>query len=84
MKFRGEPRAYVPQPGDLMVYTDKNVFWEITHDLAGAFQPHGSGVVVAQPDGSLGILEAGPNDCLQVHVLDMLRSWSSKRSSTLA
>jgi hypothetical protein len=72
LKLRGEARAYVPQPGDIMVYTDSNMFWEITHDLALAFQPHGSGVVVRRKDGSLGILEAGPNDCLQVHTLDML------------
>jgi hypothetical protein len=55
-----------------MVYTDSNLFWEITHDLALAFQPHGSGIVVARPDGSLGILEAGPNDTFSVRVLDML------------
>jgi hypothetical protein len=71
-KLRGEPQAYLPQPGDIMVYTDNNIFWEITHDLAGAFQPHGSGIVVQRPDGSLGILEAGPNDTLWVRVLDML------------
>jgi hypothetical protein len=70
--LRGQPCAYVPQPGDIMMYTDNNWFWEITHDWAGAFEPHGSGVVVQRPDGSLGILEAGPNDCLQVHVLEML------------
>jgi hypothetical protein len=70
--LRGEPRPYVPQPGDIMVYTDSNRFWEITHDLALAFQPHGSGIVVRRPDGSLGILEAGPNDTLSCGVLDLL------------
>jgi hypothetical protein len=71
-KLRGEAQAYLPQPGDIMVYTDNNIFWEITHDLAGAFQPHGSGIVVQRPDGGLGILEAGPNDTMYVRVLDML------------
>jgi hypothetical protein len=70
--LRGQPRPYLAQPGDIMLHCDDSKFWAITHDLAFAFKPHGSGVVVAQPDGSLGILEAGPNDCLQVHVLDML------------
>jgi hypothetical protein len=70
--LRGQARAYVPQPGDIMMYTDKNLFWEITHDLALAFQPHGSGIVVARPDGSLGILEAGPCDTYFVRVLDTL------------
>jgi hypothetical protein len=69
---RGSPRAYLPQPGDLMLRMDDSLFWEITHDLALAFRPHGSGVVVARPDGSLGILEAGPNDTLWCRVLDML------------
>src|SRR5260370_387309 len=72
LKLRGQPRTYLPQPGDVMVYTDSNKFWAITHDLALAFEPHGSGVVVARADGSLGILEAGPNDCLWVGVLDLL------------
>ena len=72
LELRGQPRPYLPQPGDIMLYTDSNLFWAITHDLALAFEPHGSGVVVAKPDGTLGILEAGPNDCLHVHVLDML------------
>jgi hypothetical protein len=70
--LRGSPRPYAPQPGDIMVYTDDNVFWEITHDLALAGQPHGSGIVVRRPDGSLGILEAGPNDTLHIRVLDVL------------
>jgi hypothetical protein len=70
--LRGQPRAYVPQPGDIMMYTDGNRFWAITHDLAGAFEPHGSGVVVRRPDGTLGILEAGPNDTHYVRILDLL------------
>jgi hypothetical protein len=71
-KLRGHPRPYLPQPGDIMMYTDKNLFWEITHDLALAFQPHGSGIVVCRPDGTLGTLEAGPNDTYFVRVLDTL------------
>jgi hypothetical protein len=71
-KLRGQPRRYVPQPGDIMMYTDSNFFWEITHDLALAFEPHGSGMVVRRPDGTLGTLEAGPNDTKFVRVLDTL------------
>jgi hypothetical protein len=68
----GKPEAYVPQPGDIMLATDKNIFWTITHDMAFAGEPHGSGIVVALPDGHLGILEAGPNDTLWVGISDML------------
>jgi hypothetical protein len=71
-KLRGAARPYMPQPGDIMLYTDSNWFWEITHDLAGAFEPHGSGIVVRRPDGTLGTLEAGPNDTHYVRVLDTL------------
>jgi hypothetical protein len=70
-ELRGTPRPYKPQPGDIMVYTDGNVFWNITHDLALAGEPHGSGIVVRRPDGSLGILEAGPCDTMHVRILDV-------------
>jgi hypothetical protein len=72
VKLRGQPRPYQPQPGDIMLYTDSNVFWEITHDLALAFQPHGSGIVIRRPDGTLGTLEAGPNDTYFVRILDTI------------
>lgn len=71
-KLRGKPEAYVPQPGDIMLATDKNFFWKITHDLAGAGEPHNSAIIVARPDGSLAVLEAGANDTLRIHMLDML------------
>jgi hypothetical protein len=64
--------AYVPQPGDVMLATDDGKFWAITHDLALAFEPHNSGIVVARADGSLGVLEAGPNDTLVVGISPLL------------
>lgn len=71
-EFHGKTRAYLPQPGDIMLATDKNFFWKVTHDMAFAFEPHNSAIVVARPDGSLGILEAGPNDTLWINTVDML------------
>ncbi len=70
--YIGQACHYQPQPGDIMLHMDDNLFWEVTHDLAGAFAPHGSGIVVARSDGSLGILEAGPNDCMHVWIMDLL------------
>jgi hypothetical protein len=70
--LRGQARKYLPQPGDVMLATDKNLFWKITHDLAFAFEPHNSAIVVARRDGRLAILEAGPNDVCWIHLLDML------------
>lgn len=70
--LRGPTRPYMPQPGDVMLATDDDRFWRITHNLALAFEPHGSGIVVARPDGTLGILEAGPNDTMWCRILDVL------------
>ena len=55
-----------------MLRLDHSVFWRITHYLALAFDPNGSAIVFARPDGSLAVLEAGPNDCMGVHTLDLL------------
>lgn len=70
--LRGPAVAYVPQPGDVMLATDPNKFWALTHNLAFAFEPHNSAVVIARCDGSLATLEAGPNDTLWVNALDLL------------
>jgi hypothetical protein len=69
---RGNARAYVPQPGDVMLATDKNRFWKVTHDLAFAFEPHNSAIIVRRRDGSLGILEAGPNDTIWIGISPLL------------
>lgn len=63
--------AYTPQPGDVLLATDKNRFWKVTHDLALAFEPHNSAVVFARRDGTLAVLEAGPNDTLWIRCLDL-------------
>jgi hypothetical protein len=70
--IRGNSTPYLPQPGDVMLATDHNIFWKVTHDCAFAFEPHNSAIIVALPDGSLGILEAGPNDTLWVGINPML------------
>jgi hypothetical protein len=79
--LRGPPRAYVPQPGDVLLATDDNRFWKITHDLAFAFEPHNSAMIVKRHDGSLGILEAGPNDTIWIDInplLPHLKRYSNK------
>jgi hypothetical protein len=70
--LRGPAEAYVPQPGDLMLRLDGSKFWRVTHYLALAFDPNGSGIVFARPDGSLAVLEAGPNDTHWVGTPDLL------------
>src|SRR5436190_1093073 len=58
--LRCPAEAYVPQPGDIMLRLDGSRFWRVTHYLALAFDPNGSGIVFARHDGSLAVLEAGP------------------------
>ena len=70
--FRGPAMAYVPQPGDVLLATDDNWFWALTHNLAFAFEPHNSAIIVRRCDGSLGVLEAGPNDTTRVRILPLL------------
>src|ERR1700687_3935782 len=59
--IRGPLRPYQFQPGDILLTNDNTIFWSVPHALAGAFQPHHSGIVIARPDGSLGVLEARPH-----------------------
>ena len=70
--LRGTPRPYVPQPGDVMLATNNKIRPKIGHDLALAFEPHHSAIVLARPDGSPALLEAGPFDTLWIHVMDLL------------
>ncbi len=69
---RAPAEAYLPGPGDIMLATDDNFFWKITHALALAFEPHGSGIFFNRPDGQLALLEAGPNDTLFIRAVDPL------------
>jgi hypothetical protein len=72
-KLRAPAEAYLPRPGDIMLATDDNLFWKITHDLALAFEPHGSGIFFERSSGGgVAILEAGPNDTLFIRNLDAL------------
>jgi hypothetical protein len=70
--LRGPAEAYVPQPGDILLATDKNFFWKLTHDLALAFEPHNSAIFFCRSDGVLALLEAGPNDTLYIRNLEAL------------
>lgn len=91
--LRTPAEPYLPQPGDIMLRLDNSVFWRVTHYLALAFDPNGSGIVFARPDGSMAILEAGPFDTLWVRTLDLIphlkgyasigRVWIRKRKVPL-
>jgi hypothetical protein len=70
LRLPAEP--YTPQPGDIMLRLDHSKFWRTTHYMALAFDPNGSGIVFARPDGSMAVLEAGPYDTMWVRTLDVL------------
>lgn len=69
LRFPAQP--YIPQPGDIMLRLDHSKFWRTTHWLALAFDPNGSAIVFARPDGTPAILEAGPCDTMWIRTLDV-------------
>ncbi len=68
-KPTGTPELYHAQPGDIFLATDNLLFNRIGHWLAGSGAPHHSGLLVALPDGKMGILEAGPHNTLYVRLM---------------
>jgi hypothetical protein len=68
---RGPVEPYLPQPGDIFLATDRSKIIRAGHCLATSGAPHHSGIVVSRPDGSLGILEAGPFNSLRVAIVDL-------------
>jgi hypothetical protein len=66
-------RAYLPQPGDIFLASDRGFLARAGHWLVGAAGVEHSGIVFARPNGSLAILEAGPYNTIRVRALDALR-----------
>jgi len=77
--IRPPTRPYMPQPGDL-VFAAKNDLWSVLgHIAAGTGYPNHSGVIFVQRDGTLALLEAGPEGNLNegmaiVPLMDSLRT----------
>jgi hypothetical protein len=53
---------YCPQPGDIVLYSDANIFWAVLYAIGGTGAPGHSGLVVRRSSGELAVLEAGYND----------------------
>ena len=62
---------YAPREGDLVFYDDRNLAWMVLFAYAGTGPPLHMGMVVKKTDGTLAILEAGPDDTVWVKVLDL-------------
>ncbi len=68
----GPVRPYLPQPGDIILTTDRSRIIRAGHWLVGCDGVHHSALVFAQPDGSLAVLEAGPFNSLRVEIVDLM------------
>jgi hypothetical protein len=62
---------YAPREGDLIFYDDRNLMWMVLFAYAGTGPPLHMGMVVKKTDGTLAILEAGPDDTVWVKLLDL-------------
>jgi hypothetical protein len=69
--LREPARPYQPQAGDIFLATDESLGARLGHRLAFTGPPQHSGIVFAQPDGSLALLEAGPHNTLRIRVKDL-------------
>jgi hypothetical protein len=68
--LRGPSQFYIPQPGDIFLATDESFILRLGHAVVGGAGVHHSGFVFARPDGSLGLIEAGPFNELVIRVMD--------------
>lgn len=72
-EIRGPIEPYTPQPGDIFLATDQRLWFRWGHLIAGANGLHHSGLVIALPDGQLGLIEAGPFNKLHVKIMNPYR-----------
>jgi hypothetical protein len=66
---RSEP--YVPREGDIVFFDDASKWWGFLYKIGRTGPPFHTGLVVKKPDGSMGILESGPDDTLWVFFFDI-------------
>ena len=71
-ELRQPVRPYVPQPGDIYLATEDWFIARAGHTIVYSGAPHHSGIVVAMPDGSMALLEGGPDSTLYLRVLDLM------------
>jgi hypothetical protein len=63
--------AYSPREGDLIFFDDHNWMWTLLFAWAGTGPPLHMGIAVKKADGSLAVLEAGPDDTVWVTLQDL-------------
>jgi hypothetical protein len=70
-KARHEIIRYAPREGDLAFYDDRSVAWTALFAYAGTGPPLHMGIVFKKFNGSLAVLEAGPDDTTRVSLLHL-------------
>jgi len=68
--LRGPAQRYVPQPGDIFLATDQELWARWGHWLAGGAGVHHSGIIFCRSDGRMGLIESGPFNSVRVEVMD--------------
>jgi hypothetical protein len=79
-ELREPAMPWVPQPGDIFLCTGREMWAKLGHWAAGSGAPQHSGIVFLRPDGTPGLLEAGPDNSLHCHMMDLfvqLQKYSS-------
>jgi hypothetical protein len=71
-QLRQPAELYRPQAGDLFLCTGREMWAKLGHYVAFAQAPQHSGIVVALPNGRLGLLEAGPHNTLHCEIEDLI------------
>jgi hypothetical protein len=70
-KIQHEVMPYAACEGDLIFYDDRNPAWTALFAYAGTGPPLHMGIVFKKADGSLVVLEAGPDDTTRVSLLHL-------------
>ena len=70
-KTESEVIRYEPRQGDLVFFDDRNTAWTALFAYAGTGPPLHMGMVFKKTDGSLAVLEAGPDDTTRVSLLHL-------------
>jgi hypothetical protein len=70
-KIEREVVRYTGREGDLVFYDDRNPAWTALFVYAGTGPPLHMGIVFKKADGSLAVLEAGPDDTTRVSLLHL-------------
>jgi hypothetical protein len=61
---------YEPHEGDVIFFDDQSKFWEFLYWIGHTAPPFHTGLVVKKPDGTLSVLESGPDDTLHVYIFE--------------